>query len=87
MQNVETFSYLVEFTVMTTQFHIEQMSLAEKLRMMEALWEDLSSRAAEVPVPQWHKDVLDERERLLETGEAKFVEWETAKKRIIEEVS
>lgn len=72
---------------MATQFHIEQMSLAEKLRMMEALWEDLSRRVADVPVPQWHKDVLDERERLLETGEAKFVEWETAKKRIIEEVS
>jgi hypothetical protein len=67
---------------MSTQLQIDQMTVAEKLRIMEELWDDLRTRAESVPVPQWHKDLLDERERLIETGEAEFSDWETAKKRI-----
>jgi hypothetical protein len=48
------------------------MTVAEKLRITEELWEDLRARASGVPVPQWHKDLLDEHERLIETGEAQF---------------
>jgi hypothetical protein len=58
------------------------MTLEEKLRAMEALWDDLCRREEDVPVPQWHKDLLDERERLVQEGKAQFVDWETAKKRI-----
>ena len=58
------------------------MTIAEKLRVMEELWEDLRSRAENVPVPQWHKDLLDDRQKLLETGEAMFSDWESAKERI-----
>lgn len=54
---------------------------------MEELWDDLRLRADAVPVPQWHKDLLDERERLIETGEARFDDWDAAKKRIIEQTS
>lgn len=58
------------------------MTVAEKLRVMEELWDDLRTRAEDVPVPQWHKDLLNERERLIEAGEVEFSDWETAKKRI-----
>ena len=63
---------------------LDQMTRAEKLRAMEALWDDLCRREEDVPVPQWHKDLLDERERLVEQGNARFIDWETAKKRISE---
>ena len=63
---------------------LDQMTRAEKLRAMEALWDDLCRREEDVPVPQWHKDLLDERERLVEQGKARFIDWETAKKRISE---
>jgi hypothetical protein len=63
------------------------MTLEEKLRAMEALWEDLCRREGDVPVPQWHKDLLDERERLVREGKAQFIDWETAKKRIAEQTS
>jgi hypothetical protein len=63
------------------------MTIAEKLRVMEELWDDLRSTARQVPVPQWHKDLLEDRERLVETGEAQFADWETAKKRITERTS
>ena len=54
---------------------------------MEELWDDLRTRAEDVPMPQWHKDLLDERERLIETGEAQFDDWTAAKKRITEQTS
>jgi hypothetical protein len=44
---------------------IDQMTLEEKLLAMESLWDDLCRREANIPMPQWHKDVLDERERLV----------------------
>jgi len=72
---------------MSTQLQIDQMTVAEKLRIMEELWEDLRTRAEGVPMPQWHKDLLDERERLIETGEAQFDDWNTARKRITEQTS
>ncbi|MGO9202533.1 MAG: addiction module protein [Limisphaerales bacterium] len=66
---------------------LDRMTLEEKLRAMEALWDDLCRREEAVPVPQWHKDLLDERERLVREGKARFIDWETAKKRIAERTS
>jgi hypothetical protein len=72
---------------MSALIEIEQMTLEEKLRVMEALWDDLCRKEADLPVHQWQKDILDERESLLEQGKAQFVDWETAKKRIAERIS
>ena len=72
---------------MTTMLQIDQMTLEEKLQTMEAIWADLCQRQEDVPVPQWHKDILDERRRLVEQGQAQFIDWETAKKQIAEETS
>jgi Putative addiction module component. len=66
---------------------IDQMTLEEKLLAMEALWDDLCRREAGVPVLQWHKDLLDERERLVREGKAQFTDWETAKRRITGQTS
>ena len=72
---------------MSTLFEIEQMTLEEKLRVMEALWDDLCRNEAALPVHQWQRDILDERELLVKDGKARFVDWETAKKRIAERIS
>ncbi len=66
---------------------IDRMTLAEKLAAMEALWDNLCRNETQVPVPEWHKQVLDERQRQIETGEAKFVDWDIAKARIRDRIS
>jgi hypothetical protein len=71
---------------MSTELQIEEMTLEEKIRAMEALWDDLCRRDA-VPMPQWHKDILDERRRLIDEGKAEFIDWETAKKQIAKRIS
>ena len=72
---------------MMAVLEIEQMTLEEKLRAMEALWDDLCRREEAVPVPQWHRDLLDEHQRLIGEGKARFIDWETAKKHISERTS
>lgn len=55
--------------------------------MMEALWDGIAPLEAELEVPQWHKDLLDEREQLIQDGKAKFIDWETAKLQIKDAIS
>jgi len=69
---------------MSDTLQIDQMTLEDKLRAMEALWDDLCRQPDALMVPQWHKDLLDARQRLIEQGEAHFSDWETARKRIDE---
>ena len=66
---------------------IDRMTLEEKLMAMEALWDNLCRDEAQVPVQEWHKQLLDERRRQIEAGEAKFVDWDTAKARIRDRIS
>ncbi|MEK7674831.1 MAG: addiction module protein [Verrucomicrobiota bacterium] len=58
---------------------IRELPLAEKLQIMEAIWEDLRSHADQVLVPQWHKDLLDERRRAVEVGRDEVLDWDTVK--------
>ena len=66
---------------------IESMTVAEKLSAMEALWDALCRDEGQIPVQEWHKQVLDERQRQIEAGQATFTDWETAKARIHNRVS
>jgi hypothetical protein len=63
---------------------IHKMAFHEKLLVMEAIWDDISGEEEKLEVPQWHKDILDERERLVAEGKAKFIDWEEAKRQIKE---
>ena len=72
---------------MNATVDLKKMSLGEKLGLMEALWNELCRREEEIPVPDWHKELLDQREREIEEGKAKFVDWETAKERIARRTS
>jgi len=67
---------------MTVIEQIHQLPLHEKLLAMEAIWSDISREEVTLEVPQWHKDILDERERLIAGGKAQFIDWEDAKKQV-----
>jgi len=66
---------------------VDQMTVEEKLLAMESLWDDLCRREDSIPMLQWHKDLLDERERLVLGGKARFSDWESAKRRITGQTS
>ena len=64
---------------MRVDLPLHQMSLPEKLQLMETLWDDLTRRPDDVSSPAWHKDVIEECRRRAESGEEQFSEWEAAK--------
>jgi hypothetical protein len=64
---------------MSANLPLHEMSLEEKLQAMEALWEDLSREPDRIESPSWHQDLLKETERRVESGQAKFSDWEKAK--------
>jgi hypothetical protein len=66
---------------MSIALQLEQMSIEDKFRTMEYLWDDLCRRA-EVSSPPWHNEILLEREQGVLAGNAKFVDWNAAKKQI-----
>ncbi len=72
---------------MATSLALEDMTIEEKLQTMELLWDDLCRHEEALPVQQWQKDILDEREKLIEEQQTRFIEWEEAKKRIAKEIS
>jgi putative addiction module component (TIGR02574 family) len=67
---------------MDVELPLEQMTIEDKLRTLERIWDDLCRSAKDVPSPAWHLDVLRAREQRLEEGPSKSVGWEEAKRRI-----
>ena len=63
------------------------MTTAEKLRVMEELWADLTQNENEFESPAWHLSVLQEREKRFKSGEETPIDWETAKKQIRKQTS
>ena len=61
---------------------VQKLALREKLALMEALWESLAQQEDQLEVPEWHKEILDEREKLIQEGKANFIDWEAAKQEI-----
>jgi len=59
---------------------LEQMTIEEKLKAMEMLWDDLCRSAPDFSSPSWHEDVLKEREQRIKDGKERFVDWDQAKK-------
>jgi hypothetical protein len=66
-------------TIVMSIAEIRQPPLAEKLKIMEAIWEDLRAQAEQVPVPAWHKELLDERRKAVEEGREQVFDWDSIK--------
>jgi len=58
---------------------LEKLSRAEKLRMMEALWRDLSADSAALASPAWHGEALQAAEDTVADGRAQLLDWAAAK--------
>jgi hypothetical protein len=63
-------------------FALESLSRADKLKLMETLWDDLSVNAPELASPDWHADALNGAQAAHAAGQAKFIDWAQAKRRL-----
>ncbi len=61
---------------------LDKMTTEEKLLALEEIWEDLCRTSDNIPSPNWHVGVLEERQKRVQDGSAEFVEWARAKQNI-----
>jgi len=67
---------------MSVQIPLDTMTVEDKLRAMEDIWADLRRQPDDIPSPEWHHDVLSDRERKRKDGSLLYTDWTAAKERI-----
>lgn len=67
---------------MSFEIDINQMSVSEKLLMMELLWDDLCQTESEITSPLGHESVLLERKNIIRDGNDDFIDWDRAKQEL-----
>ena len=63
------------------------MNTAEKLFVMKQLWDNLCHQAEPMQSPEWHREVLQVREKQVRYGTSKLSDWSETKKRIEDRIS
>mgnify|MGYP006451311315 CR=1 FL=1 len=61
---------------------VKQLPLRQKLRIMEAIWEDLRERFEAIEVSPEVKALLDKRRARVRDCESALLDWDDAKTRI-----
>lgn len=60
------------------------LSPAEKLQLVEDLWDDLAAVSSDVPIHDWQLAEMDRRMANLKANPATGLSWEEVKRRIRE---
>ena len=61
---------------------IFDLSLSEKLQLVEDLWDDIASTPEAVPVHDWQKEELARRKQNLLSNPASALSWEEIQRRV-----
>jgi len=66
---------------------LQHLLLLSKTITMELLWDDICHNTTNIVSPDWHGNILKNREDQLQQGHEKFQDWTQAKKEIWDSVS
>ena len=69
---------------MSFELPLNSMSGAEKVRVLESVWDSLCSHRGEVSSAEWHREVLEARKQRLDDGTATVSPWGEAKARLLQ---
>jgi putative addiction module component (TIGR02574 family) len=61
---------------------IFELSVSEKLQLVEDLWDDIASTPSAVPVHDWQKEELARRKQNLLNNPASGLSWQEIQRRI-----
>jgi putative addiction module component (TIGR02574 family) len=64
----------------TSITELRQLPVSEKLRIIEALWDDIAAKQEDYESPAWHEAELLKTEKDYREGRLASVDWEDAKK-------
>jgi len=52
---------------------IKKMPARDRIILMEEIWDTLCHGKNEIESPAWHEHILEQRQRKIESGEAKYI--------------
>ena len=61
---------------------IDKLNLAEKLLLLEDVWDSIALSNSELPLPEWQKRELDRRYKEYQAGEQNLHEWQSVHEEI-----
>ena len=60
-----------------------ELSKEEKIELVQTLWDSIADEKSIEPVSDKHKEILQERIKRINSGRAKFKNWEDIKSRYL----
>ncbi len=67
--------------------NLQKMTVADKLKTMELLWDNICRETADYRSPDWHEVILKNREEQIQQDKDDFQDWDQAKKEIWKSIS
>lgn len=61
---------------------IGRLTPAEKLKLVEELWDDIAASEDQLPIPEWHRQVLAEDQTRYHTNPTEGSPWSDVKMRL-----
>jgi putative addiction module component (TIGR02574 family) len=68
---------------MTDIAELRALPVADRLKLIEDLWDSIETDAEALPLPDWHRTEIDRRLDALETGASVGAPWEEVRRRIV----
>ena len=62
---------------------LEKLSVAERLQIVEDLWDGIARSNADIPVPQWQKDELERRKQKYLKNPGSVQSWDAVKRNVL----
>jgi len=69
---------------MEKRFEVNDLSISEKIQLMEELWNDLIS-SSDYELPEWHTEELRRRQNAVAEDKESYLDWNEVKKNIRKE--
>ena len=60
----------------------DDLSVEEKIDYLQSLWDRIAASPDTIPVPDWHREILDERLKDLEANPQAGDYWEAVQERL-----
>jgi putative addiction module component (TIGR02574 family) len=61
---------------------LSDLSVVEKLQLVEGLWDQIGASSEPLPIPDWQKEELEKRRKNYQANPQSGIAWDNAKQRI-----
>ena len=64
----------------------DELSIDEKVDYVQSLWDRIASRPEDVPVPDWHLEVLEDRFKAYQANPTEGAPWDEIEEEILDKL-